>query len=68
MEQLIEVVGFGLFFIGEIALIVFGMMKTLGYEPEPRPPRPKVPVARASLRQVIQSLREFEDHTKRRKD
>jgi hypothetical protein len=52
-------VGFGLFFTGEVVLIVLGMMKLLGYQPEPRTPRPKGPVARVSFREVTESLRQF---------
>lgn len=58
-ETVFEVVAFGLFFLCEIGFIVTIMMITLGYQPEPRAPRPKGPVARASLREVIESLRQF---------
>ena len=58
-ERALAVIGFGLFFVGEIGLIVLGMMKLLGYQPEPRTPRPKGPVARASLREITESLRQF---------
>lgn len=58
-ERALAVVGFVLFLVGEIGLIVLGMMKLLGYRPEPRAPRPKGPVARASFSEITESLRQF---------
>lgn len=58
-EQLIAVIAFGLFFVGEIGLIVTIMMIATGHRPEPRAHRPKGPVARASFREVTASLRQF---------
>lgn len=60
-ERALAVVGFALFFVGEIGLIVLGMMRLLGCQSGPRAPRPKGPVARASLREVTESLRQFHD-------